>query len=115
MIVVAALLLARVVPRTKLAMRTFKRIRFDCIGVAGYRRSGKLQKAALEPPVVRNVVVEQEFVLGAVAEQHVGVLRQPPLQPFEMLAVVAKLDEVIWLGIEAELRVDGLVTEVAEI
>ena len=65
-------------------------------------------------PVVGEVVAQPIVPFFTAAQHDVAVLGHAALQAFEVLAVVADLDQKIGLGMQRELGVHYLVTVVAE-
>ncbi len=65
--------------------------------------------------VVRHVIVEPKALLAAVAEDDVAEVGNAALQPFEVLAVVAQLHEIVRPRREAEFGVDDLIAVVAQV
>ena len=79
---------------------------------------GRCADELLEPladaPVVRAELARRERLLRLVPEQHVDVRRLEPLDPRDLLAVEAELEDVGGLRVAGELGVERLVAPRAE-
>ena len=102
-IVVAPLAFAVVFPWTDAAMLALERIFLRPADLTKFGAFGETQKNRLQMAVVREVIVQPKPLLFAVAENDVAQFGHPPLQAFEMLAVVAELDQVVGLAVRPSL------------
>ena len=78
------------------------------------RRADELLEPLADAPVVRAELARRERLLRLVAEQHVDVRRLEPLDPRDLLAVEAELEDVGGLRVAGELGVERLVAPRAE-
>ena len=78
------------------------------------RRADELLEPLADAAVVRAELARRERLLRLVPEQHVDVRRLEPLDPRDLLAVEAELEDVGGLRVAGELGVERLVAPRAE-